>query len=147
MFLSLRGTQCRGNLGGPPTNVIARHPVPWQSRWGCGQGPGACVVFPSPLYRDCFASLAKTTILSLRGTPLSVIARHGVPWQSRWGCGQGPGACAVFPCPLSAEIAALRSQRQRVRYARKDTVGFPRLLRRFALLAMRDEVPLAMTKM
>jgi len=30
------------------SGVIARHEVPWQSRWGCGEGLGTCVVFPHP---------------------------------------------------------------------------------------------------
>ena len=71
MFLSLRGTQCRGNLGG----AVARVLVP---------------------------------VLS-------------------------------SPAPSPPRL---------LRFARKDSVGSPRLLRRFALLAMREEeVPLAMTKM
>ena len=70
--------------------------------------------------------------LSLRGTEC-----HGNLGRV---VAEGIGACVVFPCPLSAEIASLRSQRQ---------CGVSEIASlRFALLAMsEEEVPLAMTKM
>ena len=83
------------------------------------------------------------TLVLLRDTPLSVVARHAqcrgnlggpptnVVARSRRRRGnlggavaEGIGACAVFPCPLSAEIASSFSGR-----TRKDNVGLPTLLR------------------
>ena len=42
-----------------------------------------------------------------------------MPWQSRWGSRGGPGACVVFPWPLSTEIASSLFT------PRKDSVGLP----------------------
>jgi len=36
------------------SGVIVRHGVPWQSRWGCGEG----FVSPHPPDRDCFVAAA-----------------------------------------------------------------------------------------
>jgi len=75
--------------------------------------------------------------ISVAHQPMSL---RGTECRGNLGGAVARGLASVLSSPAPSPPRLLR-------YARKDSVGFPRLLRRFALLAMRDEVPLAMTKM
>src|SRR4030042_2679698 len=78
-----RGNSC-GNLGRAPTNVVARHGVPWQSRWGCGEGEARLLRRHAPrkdvgVCRDCFAefTLSQRFFATLRMTGSEGLAMTG----------------------------------------------------------------------
>ena len=84
------------------SGVIARHEVPWQSRWGCGEG----FVSPHPPPTEIASSLP------LLATTVGIIPRL---------------LRGVYPEPDSS-VASL-PQNDRGRRARNDSMGLPKLLR------------------